>query len=162
MMNAGDDRKTDSQKLPAWLVLLGGIPLLAAMAVEFAGVILRNAGWPIPGSIELVEACVLLSSSVAIVLATLSRSHAKVRVLLNRARGASSRTLHIANAAGGAVFFFTLVVGGIWVIADLWGAAEHSETLKVPYMPLRIFSAVCMLATAAIYAGRVVRGEARE
>lgn len=158
-MNEPVKKTDDSRRLPGWLVLLGGIPLLAAMAIEFVGVVLRNAGWPIPGSIELVEICVLLSSSVAIVLATMSRSHAKVRVLLNRVRGVSSQTLHVVIAIGGTVFFLSLVAGGVWIIVDLWGAAEHSETLGVPYLPLRLFAAACMLVTAALYARRVFRRE---
>ena len=99
----------------------------------------------------------LLSSSVAIVVATISRSHAKVRVLLNRARGTSGRTLTIVNAVGGTIFFVALVAGGIWVIVDLWDGAEHSETLGIPYLPLRIYSAGCLLLTALLYARRMFR-----
>ena len=152
------DSPDSSRKIPAWLVIAGGTPLLAAMFVEFLSVIGRNTGLPIPGAIELVQAAVLLSSSVAIVAATLSRSHAKVRVLLNRARGTSSTALKIFNAIGGTTFFLALAIGGLWIIGDMWGAAEQSELLGVPWLPLRCVAAASMLTTAALYAYRVLTG----
>jgi len=151
-----NDARREAWKVPAWLVAAGGAPLLAAMLIEFASVIGRNTGLPIPGAIELVQAAVLLSSSAAIVAATLSRSHAKVRVLLSRARGTSNTVLKVFNAIGGMLFFLALAIGGSWIILDMWGASERSELLGVPWLPLRCVAAASMLTTALLYARRVV------
>lgn len=156
MIPSGSESRTTAN-IPGWLVALGGVPLLAAMAIEFVGVIARNLGVPLHGTIELVQVSVLLSSSVAIVIATLSRAHAKVRVLLSRVRGTPGRILRVAIAVGGTVFFLVLFAGSVWIIADLWGGAEHTEILRVPYLPLRCFAATAMLVTAAIYAQRIFR-----
>jgi TRAP-type C4-dicarboxylate transport system permease small subunit len=153
-----DADERESANIPGWLVFVGGVPLLAAMAIEFASVIARNLGTPFPGPIELVQAAILLSSSTAIVIATLSRSHAKVRLLLSRMQGTSSRVLKILNAIGGTIFFLALTIGSAWIVLDMWEAAEQSEILGVPWLPLRCFAAGCMLTTAVLYAFRVIGG----
>ncbi|MDH4107949.1 MAG: TRAP transporter small permease [Gammaproteobacteria bacterium] len=155
------DERDEPRKIPAWLVVAGGAPLLAAMFVEFASVIGRNTGLPLPGAIEIVQAAVLLSSSAAIVVATLSRSHAKVRVLLARARGTSGTALKTFNAVGGTIFFLALASGSLWIIGDMWGAAEQSELVGIPWLPLRCVAAASMLATALLYARRVIAGSRR-
>jgi TRAP-type C4-dicarboxylate transport system permease small subunit len=155
---AGESQsRKDSQPIPTWLVLIGGVPLLAAMGFEFLSVVARNTGMTFPAAIELVQASILFSSATAIVIATLSRAHAKVRLVLNRASGRWADVLATLNAAGGTVFFLALMTGSAWIAWDMWGEHEHSELLKLPYMPLRVFAATCMLITAVLYARRLLR-----
>jgi len=125
---------------------------------EFVSVIGRNSGFIILGSIELVQAAILLSSASAIVMATLGRSHAKVRILLNRSSGKTAQLLKAFNALCGMLFFLALTIGGLWIALDMWGAQEQSELLGVPYLPLRCFAAVCTLATAGLYLRRMFDG----
>jgi TRAP-type C4-dicarboxylate transport system permease small subunit len=142
--------------VPRWLVVLAGLPLLMAMLVEFVAVIMRNLGWNIIGSIELVQAMILLSSSGAMVAATLTRAHAKVSIFSSRYRGKSGRAMRILLAVGGSVFFTALAVGSTWVAWDMRGGAEQSELLGIPYMPLRVLVTVAMFIIALIYARRVI------
>ena len=144
-------------RIPRSLVVLAGVPLLGAMLIEFLAVVARNTGWNLVGSIELVQALILLSSSGAMVAATISRAHAKVSVLSSRYRGASGRAMRILLASGGAVFFLALAAGSAWIAADMWDASEQSELLGVPYFPLRVVVILATLAIAGIYAWRVVR-----
>jgi TRAP-type C4-dicarboxylate transport system permease small subunit len=144
--------------IPTWLVVVGGVPLLLVMLIEFVSVIGRNSGFIILGSIELVQAAILLSSASAIVMATLGRSHAKVRILLNRSSGKTAQLLKAFNALCGMLFFLALTIGGVWIALDMWGAQEQSELLGVPYLPLRCFAAVCTLATAGLYLRRMFGG----
>jgi TRAP-type C4-dicarboxylate transport system permease small subunit len=146
-------------RIPIWLVMLGGIPLLLAMLVEFITVVGRHTGVMILGSIEAVQVAILLSSSTAIVLATLARSHAKVRLLLNRSTGRTRTLLTVFNALCGTLFFLALTSGSVWLAADMWGASERSELLALPYFPLRCFICVSMLVTAVLYARRVLAGD---
>lgn len=148
------------ERIPRLLVILAGVPLLAAMAIEFAAVVGRNAGWNLVGSIELVQALILLSSSGAMLAATASRAHAKVSVFSRRYRGATGRAMRILLALGGAAFFFALAVGSGWIAADMWGAHERSELLGVPYFPLRAVVTLATLAIGCMYALRIV-GELR-
>lgn len=161
MRVGSSDEGRRSSQIPGWLVVVGGVPLLTAMAVEFVSIIGRHTGVTFVGSIELVQAAVLVSSSAAIVIATLSRAHAKVRIVLSRARGRPGRALRLFNALGSAVFFLALSVGSAWIAMDMWGALERSELLGIPYLPLRCFATACMLASAILYTGRIITGIAR-
>jgi TRAP-type C4-dicarboxylate transport system permease small subunit len=142
--------------VPRWLVVLAGLPLLAAMLIEFTAVIARNLGWNIVGSIELVQAMILLSSSGAMIMATLSRAHAKVSLFSSRYRGRSGRAMRILLAVGGTVFFFAVACGSAWIAWDMRGAAEQSELLGIPYLPLRVIVTAAMVVIALIYARRVI------
>lgn len=147
---------TRGGRIPTWLVVVGGVPLLAAMFTEFFAVVARNTGWNIIGSIELVQALILLSSCCAIVIATLSRSHAKVSVLSRRITGRSGSVLRVLTALGGAVFFLALAVGSAWIAVDMWGAAEQSELLALPWFPLRCIATLATFIVAVIYARRIL------
>jgi TRAP-type C4-dicarboxylate transport system permease small subunit len=151
-----NERENSRGQIPDWLVVLAGIPLLAAMMIEFVAVIARNSGWPLVGSIELVQAMILLSSSGALVAATLSRSHAKVTVVSRRIHGKSGRALRVLVALGGVVFFLSVAAGSAWIAVDMWHGAERSELLGVPYLPLRCIVVLSTFVIAAIYARRVV------
>ncbi len=61
----------------AVLVIVGGGALLAAMAIDGLAVIGRHVGWPLLGSIEAVQAAVLVSGCVALLVATRARRHAR-------------------------------------------------------------------------------------
>lgn len=151
--------ETDPQAaIPVWLVMLGGIPLMLAMLVEFVTVIGRHTGFMFLGSIEAVQVAILLSSTTAIVLATLARSHAKVRLLLHRTDGRTRTALTTFNAICATLFFLALTIGSVWLAADMWGAREQSEILALPYFPLRCFICVGMLVTAVMYARRALAG----
>jgi TRAP-type transport system small permease protein len=143
-------------RIPGWLVAVAGIPLLAAMTTEFLAVLARNTGWNIVGSIELVQALILLSTCGAIVIATLNRSHAKVTVLSRLYSGHTGRALRTLLAISSAIFFFALAVGSTWIAIDMWHSYERSELLGVPYLPLRIIVSISMFAVAVIYALRLV------
>lgn len=154
-----DETDQPAGPIPVWLVMLGGIPLMLAMLVEFITVIGRHTGFMFLGSIEAVQVAILLSSATAIVLATLARSHAKVRLLLNRADGRTRAALKFFNALCGALFFLALTIGSVWLAADMWGAREQSELLALPYFPLRCFVSLGMLVTALLYARRAWSGK---
>ena len=143
-------------RVPQWLVVAAGLPLLAALLIEFAAVIARNVGWNLVGSIELVQAMILLSSSGAMVAATLSRAHAKVSVFSSRYRGRSGSAMRVLLAVGGTAFFLSLTAGSAWIAWEMRNASEQSELLGVPYSPLRVVVTVAMFVIALIYARRVV------
>ena len=154
-----DETDQPAGTIPVWLVMLGGIPLMLAMLVEFITVIGRHTGFMFLGSIEAVQVAILLSSATAIVMATLARSHAKVHLLLNRTGGRTRAVLKFFNALCGALFFLALTVGSVWLAADMWGAREQSELLALPYFPLRCFVSLGMMVTALLYARRALSGK---
>jgi TRAP-type C4-dicarboxylate transport system permease small subunit len=158
MRSGSDPPANDSGSrppVPKWLVFAAGVPLLIAMAIEFFAVLARNFGWTFIGSIELVQAMILLSSSGAMVAATLSRAHAKVSIFSRRYSGRSGRFMRIILALGGTVFFAALAAGSAWIAWEMRGAMEQSELLGVPYLPLRLILTLTMTVIAVLYARRV-------
>jgi TRAP-type C4-dicarboxylate transport system permease small subunit len=115
----------------------GGAALLSAVAVDTLAVVGRNIGIPILGSIELVQAAVLVSGVFALILATAGDQHARVRLLSDRFAAWRS----FANLVGPvclAAFFAALLVGSAWLAADLWEGHERSEVLGLSWRTLRV------------------------
>lgn len=132
------------------LVIAGGAALLAAMTVDVLALLGRHTGLPLLGSIELVQAAVLLSGACAIVVATLSRAHAVVHLLRERAGPRLRAALDRGNAVLGAGYFLALAFGSGWIARDLWHAHEASELLGIAYRPLRLAVIAAALAVAGI------------
>jgi hypothetical protein len=65
-------------------VWTGGTALLAATAVDTLAVVGRNVGLPLVGSIELVQAAVLVAGVFGLIFATAGDDHARVRILTDR------------------------------------------------------------------------------
>jgi TRAP-type C4-dicarboxylate transport system permease small subunit len=156
---ARTDKPADAHSGPVVQISfwLGAAGLLVAMASDAVAVIGRHIGLPFLGSIELVQACVVVASSSAMVCATVLGAHATVHILMERV-GARGRALLEAFGAGlGAVCFLALAIGSIWVARDLWGGHEQTELLTIPLMPLRLFWCASALLIAGLFTAKAVR-----
>ena len=131
------------------LVVLGGIGLLFAMGVDAIAVVGRHIGWPLLGSIELVQTGALVAATTAIVIATIERTHAVVHFLIDRMPDQWRERVRIVNALLSALFFILLLVGSAWLALDLWHGHEESELVRIPYAPLRI-AVILSCAAAAL------------
>jgi TRAP-type C4-dicarboxylate transport system permease small subunit len=127
------------------LFYLGAAGLLGATAFDAAAVLGRHVGVPFPGSLELVQASILLAASAALVAATLHRRHAAARLVLDRLAPPIRRWLQRLSALLTLAFFVLLAAGQIWIGADLWHAHEDSEVLHIPYAPLRLIGIAAVL-----------------
>lgn len=141
----------------AWLFYLGAAALLFAMAVDAIAVFGRHIGRPLLGSIEMMQAAILVASSAAIVSATMAHKHAVVHLLIDRLAPRARNIMDRVHAALCAIFFVALAVGSIWIAMDLRGGYEQSELLRIPYAPLRVVSIVSVLGVALIYLLRAVK-----
>jgi TRAP-type transport system small permease protein len=134
------------------IFIIGAAALLLAMAVDVLAVIGRHVGISLLGSIELVQAAMLLASSAALVAATLHRQHASVHLLIDRIPARWRGRITILNGVLSVIFFLALAAGSIWIAYDLWSAHEGSDLLGIPYAPLRIASIIALLAAAFLFA----------
>jgi len=136
------------------LFYVGAAGLLFAIGADAVAVLGRHLGIPLLGSIELMQAAILLASSAAIVLATVANKHAVVHLLIDRLPPRRRAVMERVHALLSAVFFAALAAGSLWIAYDLRDGHEQSELLRIPYEPLRIVSIVAVLAVAAIYLAR--------
>lgn len=117
---------------------LGGAGLLGATAADSLAVAGRHTGFNLLGSIELVQAMVVLLGTSAMLIATLVGGHASVHIVTERlSRPVAGRLARIAAAISGAVFL-VLAIGSIMVLRDLWSGHEETELLFIPIRWLRL------------------------
>ena len=138
------------------IIWIGGLALLAATAVDTAAVIGRHVGLPIPGSIEMMQAIVLISGMVAILVATIESSHARVKLVVSRL---SPRRRLLADRLSDLLtlaFVAALLVGSAWIAWDLRDAHEQSELLGIPWMLLRLVAGGLLVACCGVLARRVI------
>lgn len=146
-------------RLTRILAIIGGAALMAAMAIDVISVVGRQSGWPLIGSIELVQAAVVISAATGMVLATIARSHAVVHVVVNRlAPGSKKIVLRISRIAA-ASMFVALAIGTGWSAVVHWGGHEESELLAIPYAPLRLVLFSACVVIAGIFAWQAIQGD---
>lgn len=139
------------------VIWMGGIALIAATAVDTIAVIGRNIGLPLHGSIELVQLCVLVAGAIALLLATLAGSHAKVHLLVDRLRDGWQDAAIRINDLLTALFFALMLTGSGWLALDLWGGHEVSEVIGVPWRWMRLTANLCFAAIIIALVWQVLR-----
>ena len=132
---------------------------MASDALAVAG---RHVGRPFLGSIELVQAAIVVAASAAMVGATLNDGHAKVHILMERLSPPVRRRFQAVADLVSGVFFAALAVGSIWLVVDLWRGGEETELLGIPLKPLRLAWCASAILAAALFAARAVRPGDRE
>lgn len=142
-------------------IIAGGLALLAATAIDTVAVIGRNIGLPLTGSIELMQAAVLVSGGIGLVIATTEQSHARVRLLVDKLSPTWRALANRLSDTLTLLFFLALLTGSVWLSADLWDAHEQSEVIGVPWRLLRLIANACLLATSVLLLLRIVRGAAK-
>jgi TRAP-type C4-dicarboxylate transport system permease small subunit len=143
------------------LFFIGAAGLLIAMATDTVAVIGRHVAHPLLGSIEIVQAAILLAACAAMLTATLRGAHAVVHLVVDRlspaARDGLARLSHLLSA----LLFLGFAAGSAWLTSDLWGGHEESDLLHLPYLPLRLVATVTSLAIALVFLLRAVQPRRR-
>lgn len=147
----------DKHPPPRALVWAGGIALFAAMTIDAIAVIGRHVGLPLLGSIELVQAAVLVSGSIALLVATLAFAHARVHFLVERLPLRLADALHRAGVLLAALLCAALCYASFVIAQDLWLGFEESELLHVPYRPLRVLVVAVLATLTVLFAVQALR-----
>jgi TRAP-type C4-dicarboxylate transport system permease small subunit len=155
------DVRMKASRLKGVLIWGAGGALLAAVAVDALAMIGRQLRLPLLGSIEIVEAVVLIAASGALIVATLDAAHARVRLLLERMPERARRYCEQAHALVAVLLFAALLAGTVWIAADLWHGHEESELLRIPYRPLRIVAAASLAGLLILSLRNLWRGSAQ-
>jgi TRAP-type C4-dicarboxylate transport system permease small subunit len=139
------------------LVVIGGVALFVAVAVDVLAMIGRQIRVPLIGSIEIVEAAVLFAAAAGLIVATLDGIHARVNLLLERLPAAWRARVEKLHALAAALLHAALFAGTAWIAADLWAGHEESELLRIPYRPLRLAVAAALAALLVLSLRRLWR-----
>ena len=149
-----------------WMVRIamavGSVALLLAMGTEAMAVIGRHTRMPLVGSVEFVQACVVVATSSAIVAATVLDAHARVHLLTARLSPAGqARLRRLADLLSAAVFA-VFAGGSIWLAAEMWSTTEKTQLLGVPLAPLRAFWCASAALTALLFLVSALKRRADE
>jgi TRAP-type C4-dicarboxylate transport system permease small subunit len=154
--------RDSSQQAPTGLpgriaFIVGSIGLLAAMSTDALAVLGRHIGLPLLGSIEIVQASVVLLASAAMVGTTLSNKHARAHLLVDRLSARGRRWLLAGSDAISAAVFFCFAAGSLWIALELWHGHEHSELLHIPWSWLRFVWIASSLLIGIVFLVRALR-----
>jgi TRAP-type C4-dicarboxylate transport system permease small subunit len=133
------------------LTIVGGGALLVAMACDALGVIGRQTGHPFIGAIELVQAAILVAGSAGLLIASLTRVHATVHLLVERLPEGIRDAAERITRAISSLFFIAAFAGSVWLAVEAWPGHEASEVLGIPYPPLRVISCAAVAAVAVVF-----------
>lgn len=140
------------------LIWVGGVALLLATGIDTLAIICRYLGFPITGSIELMQAVVLVSGVVALVMSTWEDTHARVHLLLDRVGPRAQALAHRLSDLFTLMFLAALLAGSAWLAIDLWHGYEQSELVGVPWSVLRLIVNGGLVLTIGLLTIRLVRG----
>jgi len=144
----GDAAAGSQSRLARMAYGLGGAGLLLATAADALAVAGRHTGFHLLGSIELVQAAVVLLGTSAMLIATIVGGHASVHILTQRlSRNAAARLARLAAVVSG-LTFLAVAAGSAWVASDLWNGFEQTELLHIPLRWLRAIWVVFALLIA--------------
>jgi TRAP-type C4-dicarboxylate transport system permease small subunit len=136
-------------RMHAVLVWVAGGALLLATLIDTLAMLGRHVNLPLLGSIEVVQAAVLIASSGALVMATAFRKHARVH-LLQRLNESVLRALDVVHGLASILVVLALLVGSAWITLDLWNGHEESELLRIPWLPLRLIVLLTLLSLLVV------------
>lgn len=136
---------------------IGGIGLLGATAADSLAVAGRHTGLHLLGSIELVQACVVLLGGSAMLIATQVGEHASVHIVTERlAKPTAARLARIASLFS-ALAFILIAAGSAWVSRELWNGFERTELLHLPIRWLRAIWLVFACLISITFLHRAIR-----
>ena len=125
--------------------------------IDTLAVIGRHVGFPLLGSIELIQPGVLVAGAAAILFATIMDSHARVRLLYDRLSPAGRQIADILSELSMLVFLGAVLAGSVWLSLDLWNAHEISEIVGIPWRWLRLIANLALVATLAVSARQLLK-----
>ncbi len=131
------------------LLATGAVGLLGAMMTDAIAVVGRHINVPFTGSIELVQAFIVLGASSAIAYASLGATHAAVDLVFHRLPISAQRIAHKVAALLGFLFVAALLVGSAWIAWEYRDAGERTELLGIELKWLRLFWLACAVIAAA-------------
>ena len=131
------------------LLATGAVGLIGAMLTDSIAVVGRHVGIPFTGSIELVQAFIVLGAASAIAYASLGAKHAAVDLVFHRLPISAQRVAHGLAALLGFLFLAAMVIGSAWIAWEYRDAGERTELLGIEVKWLRLFWLACAVIAAA-------------
>jgi TRAP-type C4-dicarboxylate transport system permease small subunit len=148
--------------ISAVLLVTGGVGLIGAILTDSIAVVGRHVGVPFTGSIELMQAFIVVGAASGIALASIGATHAAVDLVFHRMPVSAQRIAHRLAALLGFAFLTALVIGSAWIAWEYRDAGERTEILGIELKWLRLFWIGCAVVAAAAMVGPLFSRKAPE
>jgi TRAP-type C4-dicarboxylate transport system permease small subunit len=129
---------------------LGAASLVGMMVLITASVIYRRAGHVIPGTYELSELMIVVTTAFALGYAALSKRHIVIKVVVERFPQRAQAILEAIMSFISLATWATVAWTGALILFKRW-LNEASETLAVPYLPFRLIFLVGLVLLCSVY-----------
>ncbi|MBI5521154.1 MAG: TRAP transporter small permease [Desulfarculus sp.] len=146
-------------RVDLYLHYVAGAGLVVMMLATMADIILRAAGHPVVGVIEIVSFCGAVVIGLAIPHSTAKKVHIAVDFLTDRLTPRGRARLAVITRVMGIALFLFASYNFVLYSLDLWRAKEVSGALRIPFYPLTMglafsclmqaLTLVCQLLTLA-------------
>jgi len=158
--NDGKNQEREGSSLLLQVFFLAGSAgLLLAMATDAVAVLGRHTGFALLGSIEIIQAAVVVLASASMIYASRGDFHARIRILVDRVSDSTKgRFGTIANIVS-VLYFILLAVGCVWVCVETWPDHERTELLHIPFRWLRLLLALSVVLMGGFFARRLLGGQ---
>lgn len=154
-----EEANTKPSGIATTCLIIGSIGLTVSVLTDTFAVIGRHTGIALLGSIEIVQAAIVVFSTTAMVIATLHNHHAKVHILTDRLTPKRAKILAYIAAYISTFYCLLLLIGTTWVILETWNEHERSELLHIPLTELRLMLAGALLLMSLYFLLRPTVGK---
>jgi TRAP-type C4-dicarboxylate transport system permease small subunit len=129
---------------------LGAAFLVGMMVLITASVIYRRIGHVIPGTYELSELMIVVTTAFALGYAALNKRHIVIKVVVERFPQRAQAILEAVMSFISLATWATIAWTGFLILSKRW-LNEASETLSVPYLPFRLIFLVGLVLLCSVY-----------
>ncbi len=128
-----------------WVGLCG---LIIMVTITVANVVGRIFGFPVPGTLEMIEFLGAITISAVLAYTTVMEGHVAVDLVVGRFPVKAQRAVGFLSGIIGSLMM--LLIGYKTVIIGMraWADGGKSDILKIPSTPILFFVALCFLITA--------------
>jgi len=144
-------------KLNRIMLIVGGICLVAMIALTSANILVRFFWIPIRGTYELMGFLGALVTFFALGYTQLQKGHIAVDILINSVPRRTKRILEAINGVAIMAFFSVMALQiskKAWILRS---TGEVTETLRIPYYPVTFGVALGCGFLAMVFLGDLIR-----
>lgn len=130
--------------------VLGGVSLVAMMALIVSNIIFRVFGSIIPGSFEISELLIVVTASFALGYAALNESHVDVKIVVAKFPERWQAIIEVITSFLAMVTWAVTAYASTLIMFERW-LTEVTEMLSIPYLPFRLVLLFGLILISLIY-----------
>jgi len=124
------------KKVDTVLYVMAGVILVGMVLLTLCDVILRNFGYPITGSMEIIMYGGAMVFGFSIPFATLLKAQVQVDLIVEKLKPRSKKVVTIVTRVVGIALFLFVAYNFFLYGFDVKNTGEITSSFKIPYYPI--------------------------